>query len=116
MLIWLKGERERISEHARSAITDRANTLYDSFVSGWEHELKRVKYPSDRSPPFAELIDDLVTEPLGLAFGTYRFASTLPPIHADPFDRMLIAHALHEGLTIVTPDRAIRRYDVPVIW
>lgn len=42
--------------------------------------------------------------------------SELPPLHRDPFDRMLICQALHNGLTIATVDSAIRAYPVKVLW
>lgn len=42
--------------------------------------------------------------------------ATLPWHHKDPFDRMLVAQALKEGLTLVTADGAIRLYDVPILW
>lgn len=46
----------------------------------------------------------------------YHVADSLPDIHRDPVDRMLIAHALHAGLPIVTADATIRRYPVRTIW
>ena len=54
--------------------------------------------------------------PLDVRFEIHRFAETLPSIHPDPFDRMLIAQALDLELTVVTADKTIRSYPVPTLW
>ena len=54
--------------------------------------------------------------PLDIPFEIRRFAETLPPIHSDPFDRMLIAQALDLELTLVTADQTIRSYPVATLW
>ena len=64
----------------------------------------------------AYYIDHLSLIPLPIAL-EHAFAITqLPPLHADPFDRLLIAQARYERIPIITGDKAIRAYDVQVIW
>ena len=53
---------------------------------------------------------------LGLDFDMHRHAEELPPIHTDPFDRILIAQALELDLTLITADKIIRRYPVRTFW
>lgn len=55
-------------------------------------------------------------EPLSLAFDVPNLLSALPRIHGDPFDRILVAQALHHDLTIVTSDGKIALYPVPTLW
>jgi PIN domain nuclease of toxin-antitoxin system len=51
-----------------------------------------------------------------LEIETIWFLEKLPPVHRDPFDRILIAHALRHGMTLVTPDPNVAKYPVPVVW
>lgn len=94
--------------------------VYLSIVSAWEISVKYAlgKLPLPASP---EYFVPVQRERHGIArleldeaavFGTMR----LPPIHRDPFDRMLVCQALVHGLTILTPDRAIRDYPVRTAW
>lgn len=53
---------------------------------------------------------------LDLKFGLHRYAEELPAIHHDPFDRMLIAQALDNDLTLVSADKVVRSYPVPTFW
>lgn len=65
---------------------------------------------------FPDLLAGLPTSNLGLDYALYRYAESLPPIHNDPFDRMLIAQALDLDLTLVTEDSDIHQYDVRTLW
>jgi PIN domain nuclease of toxin-antitoxin system len=53
---------------------------------------------------------------LPIQASTLRPLERLPPLHGDPFDRILICQAIEDGLAIVTPDPAIRRYPIETIW
>lgn len=66
-------------------------------------------------PELPELLLDLGIRPLALEWEHARVAADLPQMHRDPFDRMLIAQAMVEHLSIVTRDEVIARYPVPVI-
>ena len=94
----------------------RADLVMVSAVSAWEIAIKRALGKlrfSDRVEDVAESYGFLAL-PVTLRHGD--LLRELPAHHPDPFDRMLIAQALDEGLTILTSDRAFEPYRVPVVW
>lgn len=99
---------------ARSAI-ETGDRVYVSAASIWEIAVKtasgRLVSPAD----FPERILELGIRPLALEWEHARVAGDLPLLHRDPFDRMLVAQAVVEQLTIVTRDASVQRYDVPTI-
>ena len=118
LLWWLDGDT-RLSKMARDLIADEENSIFVSTASAWEITTKvRIrKLPGavDVAADFAACVtaqgfSELV---IGLADGVR--AGSLPGPLRDPFDRMLIAQARLENLTILTVDRAFRDYDVAVL-
>jgi len=113
-------DEQRISPDARGFITDPEEDVFLSAVSAWEIGIKyslgklTLPVPPDRLVPMAR--DRMGVEDLPLREGSALWESRLPPIHRDPFDRILIAQAISLGMTILTPDEAIRQYPVPTIW
>jgi len=90
--------------------------LYFSAVSIWELAIKQA-LEKLRVP--GRLLDTLIAEnflELSISSAHALAAGGLPTHHRDPFDRMLVAQAQSEGLTLVTQDARIRLYDVPVLW
>lgn len=90
--------------------------LYFSVASIWEMAIKcaleKLEVPDN-------LLDTLTLEDfleLPISSTHALAAGALPPHHRDPFDRMLVAQAQSEGLTLVTNDAQIEAYDVPVLW
>jgi len=118
--LWMAGGGAKLSSRAAAAIADPANDVYLSAASVWEmvtkHARGRLPLPS---PPaqFVPLqrerrgIRALAIDEEAVLQGT-----RLPPLHRDPFDRMLIAQAIAHGLAIVTPDPLVTQYPVRVIW
>jgi PIN domain nuclease of toxin-antitoxin system len=116
VLLWFLREPRRLRRRAFAAIADPANEVSYSAVNLWELAISRAKgrlrYTDEemdagiREQRFAELP---VTSRYGAA------AAALPPIHGDPFDRMLVAQAMIEGLTLVTHDWLVRRYPVALM-
>jgi PIN domain nuclease of toxin-antitoxin system len=90
--------------------------LFISAISGWEYEQKRLKRPEEFTIQFAEITAQIVHSPLHFEYELCHYASTLPPIHKDPFDRMLIAQAIHHDLEFVASDKAIHQYPVRIFW
>lgn len=90
--------------------------LFISVVSAWEYGQKRLKRPGELPVPFDELVAEIPHATLGLTYDLRGYAESLPPHHSDPFDRMLIAQALHHDLTLVASDAAIHRYPVRILW
>ena len=113
-------DEERLSDEARKYIRDPDEQVYLSSVSAWEIAIKHslgkldLPLPPDRLVPMAR--ERLGAEELPLAESSALGVSRLPPIHADPFDRALVAQAISMGMTILTPDEAVRQYPVPTIW
>jgi PIN domain nuclease of toxin-antitoxin system len=100
-----------LSAKAKTAIAAGPNSL--SIITYWEVMLKTMKGTLDVGDPRAwwfDALEQLVATPLLLRPQHIAGVYTLPPIHKDPFDRMLIAQAASEGLTLVTMDGEIARY------
>lgn len=103
-----------ISAAARSAI-ETGDRVFVSAASIWEITVKTALGQLVSPTDLSERLLDLGAQPLALEWEHARAVGELPPLHRDPFDRMLIAQAVVEQLTIVTRDATIQRYDVPTI-
>jgi PIN domain nuclease of toxin-antitoxin system len=109
---WLAGDVQ-LSESTRELIAD-ADDVRLSVVSLWEVVIKVGKGSLEMPSGYVDaLLDDF--DSLDLRLDHVLEARLLPPVHRDPFDRMLVAQAMVERLTIVTRDPHIPRYPVPVI-
>lgn len=86
-----------------------------SAVSGWEIAIKASLGRLESSRDVAEAVVESGFEELPLRLSHSTTLRTLPPHHADPFDRMLLAQAISEGLTLVSRDRMLERYDLKVL-
>lgn len=116
ILVWLAAGDARLSIAARDAIVDRQADLFLSSVTSWKFaDLQhRGRIPMiERIEAIADMLDLKLLE---LPAELWRRAEALPDIHGDPVDRMLIAHTIEAGLTLVTADRTMRRYPVPTLW
>ena len=115
-LIWaLEGSR-RLSKAARRAIEKPDNEILVSAVSAWEIAIKKAMGKLQVPDDLVEAIDDagFLRKPLG--FAEAKRLQKLPAHHTDPFDRMLICHAMEESCAIVTKDAQIARYAVETLW
>jgi PIN domain nuclease of toxin-antitoxin system len=112
-LVWWDVADARLSAAARAAITNPASDVYVSAASVWEIAVKqRVgRIPFAGSPIAAIQRNGFISLPISEDHA--EAAAMLPPIHQDPFDRILIAQALLRGLVLVTSDRFISQYAVP---
>lgn len=94
--------------------------MYLSVVSAWEITLKymlnRLLLPEPAAQYIRTRREANGIESLGLTEETIGQLPKLPPLHGDPFDRMLICQAITHGLTILTPDEWIATYPVRVLW
>lgn len=111
LLWWLAGD-PTLSEEANVAIADPGSAVFVSAATAWEIAIKqslgKLDAPSDLEPQ----IELNRFEPLSITIGHAYSAGTLPRHHDDPFDRMLVAQAMIERLTVVTRDARIGRYGV----
>lgn len=113
ILIWATANSGDLPAFARRALEDPRSELYVSVASAWEIAIKvtlgKLAFPVDRLPAVLDETGCIVLD-IGLDHAIH--AANLPKHHADPFDRLLIAQAQIEGLTLVTSDSIIPRYGV----
>lgn len=116
IFLWWDSDRPELGPSARSAIRDPANTIFISAVSIWEIAIKRRlgRLPFEGSPTANIARNGFL--PLAILPEHAERAGDLPLLHADPFDRLLIAQAQSTGMTLVTVDPHIRRYPVAQLW
>ena len=115
ILVWIVLNDKRLSEAQRDALANSDNAIVFGAATAYEltHLQKLGRIPLKE--PIAELQGLIGFENADLPFEIWTEAAALPDIHRDPIDRMLIAHARLEGMTIVTADTKIRRYPVDII-
>jgi PIN domain nuclease of toxin-antitoxin system len=117
VLLWTIAESRRLSPTARALIGEPDNALTFSSVSLWEVAIKaergRDDFRIDVSSLRRSLFDNEYVE-LSMTGAHAVALGSLPPIHRDPFDRMLVAQAIVEGLTLVTSDPAVAKYPGPI--
>ena len=117
VLIWAAGLPDRLSAEARALIADADNELFFSAASLWEIAIKsglgREDFAVDARLLRRGLIDNGYSE-LPVASEHAVAIDGLPPIHKDPFDRLLIAQAMVEGVTLLTADEVVARYPGPI--
>ncbi len=117
LLLWAARQPSRLSRDVRALIEDARNQLHFSVVSIWEVAIKRGLDRSDFTVEPAVLRrglldNDYVELPIS---SNHAIAVTnLPMVHRDPFDRLLIAQATVEGITLLTNDNVIARYPGPI--
>jgi len=111
-LLWWLDDNPTLSAEARDAIADGRNLVFVSAVVIWEVRIKqslgKLQLPSN----FREVLSSQAFDELPLTVDHAHRLAELPPHHRDPFDRMLVAQAIDERLTIVTRDPDIPRYPV----
>jgi PIN domain nuclease of toxin-antitoxin system len=104
-----------LSEEARRAIADRRNSVHVSVASLWEIAIKAGKGKLDLFHDFDRTLDQEPFARLAILTPHARAVRLLPNIHGDPFDRILVAQARVEGLTLVTRDKVMQQYELPLI-
>jgi PIN domain nuclease of toxin-antitoxin system len=119
-LIWMTSEPHKLSAAASIAITDSSNEVWLSIASIWEIQIKVQIGKLACNPPLAEMVQAQSTtnrlQILAVSLDHIYAIDALPFVHRDPFDRMLVAQANHEGLTLVTSDRVFAGYPVATLW
>lgn len=107
---------DRLTDAARQAIADADNEVWVSAASAWEIAIKRAKGHFEDAPEdLGHQIEQHGFRALPISFAHAGVAGALPPLHGDPFDRMLVAQALTEKLRLVTRDVALGAYGVPTL-
>jgi PIN domain nuclease of toxin-antitoxin system len=113
LLLWAAGQPQHLSKAARSLIDDTENELLFSAASLWEVAIKstlgRADFQLDPKLLRRGLLDNGYTE-LSITSAHAVAVTSLPPIHKDPFDRLIVAQAMMEGITLVTSDQVVSEY------
>jgi PIN domain nuclease of toxin-antitoxin system len=111
--LWWDLAKDKLPEELRNAIASDENEVLVSAASVWEIAIKRAAGKLNFAASAAKAITGHGFLPLAITVAHAEWAGSLPPIHRDPFDRLLVAQAHQEGLTLVTLDEQILRYQVP---
>jgi len=118
-LLWARAAPKRLSRRARTAFLSPRNDLFVSAASVWEIVIKHALGRLELSRPLEEVIPEMIAATQASALPVTQAhaiqVAGLPPHHADPFDRMLVAQAMVEGLTVLTADARFTAYDVEVL-
>jgi PIN domain nuclease of toxin-antitoxin system len=115
VLLWWLGADPTLSPKANSAIAEGNNLVLISAAVIWEIRIKQSLGKLEIPSNFRQVLDRQPFEMLSINAEHAHAVGVLPPLHRDPFDRMLIAQAKVERLTIVTRDTILEQYNVPII-
>jgi PIN domain nuclease of toxin-antitoxin system len=115
VFLWWRENSPRLTPAARRAIAE-ADDAFVSAASAWEVAVKMAVGKLTIPGPFEGAVEESGFSKLVVEFRHAATTVALPLHHGDPFDRMLIAQALTEGLALVTHDRAFAPYGVPILW
>lgn len=113
ILLWAAGQPEKLSPTARDLLQDAANQLFFSPASLWEISIKQSLGRDDFTVDVRRLWRLLLTNgyrELPISSDHAVAVHGLPPLHEDPFDRILLAQARVEGLELITADNALAAY------
>lgn len=120
VFLWWITDDKRLSARARGLIAGGANEVFFSAASAWEiaikARLRRVVLPEEPERFIAEQVEANAFQVLPVHIRHALTVYGLPDLHYDPFDRMLVAQAMGEGMTLLSGDPQIARYPVDVMW
>ena len=117
---WWITDSNKLSQKAFSTISDGSNSVYLSAASCWEIAIKerigKITLPDKAEKFFADNLS--INSFISLQVNIPHALNTinLPGIHKDPFDRMLVSQAQLEGMTLLSNDSALARYNIELIW
>jgi PIN domain nuclease of toxin-antitoxin system len=115
-LAWFGAGSRQLSARARVAMAADESDLFVSAVTAYEYGDLHARGRFPDSVGLKTLCDDLAIEILDFPALLWKAAVELPRIHRDPIDRMMIAHAKAERLTLVSSDEAVQKYPVDLLW
>ncbi len=118
--LWLALPQGKLSPTATSMLDDPANLLFLSDTSVWEISLKHAagKLPLPDQPRnwLPRRLAFFQVQPLALTHSAFFRSGELPRVHSDPFDRLLAAHAIEEGMTVLSPDPPLSILGASRVW
>ena len=118
--LWLNDESDRLSQTVKELCSSGEHEFYLSMAAPWEMQIKHQLGKLSLAMPIAELVikntqeNNIQLLPIELAHISYL--DQLPTYHKDPFDRIIIAQAIIEGMAVVTIDHVFADYPVQIVW
>ena len=118
--LWFVSDDNRLSPRARSTINNNHNEIYFSAASAWEMSIKirlgRLTIEEELEPFIVKQLAENNFSTLPITIFHSIYTSKLPYIHKDPFDRMIIAQSKVENMSLISKDKNIKKYKVPIVW
>jgi len=118
--LWWVNEHENLSPKAQALLLEDSNTLYISVISLWEVAIKtslgKLSGFDGGVRAFTAKVNEMPVKVLSVEPHHVEMVESLPYIHRDPFDRLLVATAKTENMTILSADENIHKYDVLAVW
>ncbi len=118
--LWWHIEPERLGQQARECIENGDKTIFFSVVSAWEivikHGLNKLKLPFPPGEYIPKRLASSYMDVLPVHLAHTLYLEKLPDHHKDPFDRLLVAQAMRENLTLISSDLQLRSYDVDAVF
>lgn len=114
VVVYLDQDPGRVSARTRDQI-DKASEVYVSAVTAWELSIKQATGALQMNTQVSSLVGSLGFLEMPITIRHGETVRTLPMIHRDPFDRLLVAQSIVEGLTLVTSDSRLIRYGIPIL-
>ena len=119
VFVWAKCAPDNLSDEARSALIEPANDVFVSLASAWELWIKHAKKPMKElasvldagASGFVHAARESGIELLNITLDHAATAAALPPVHRDPFDRMIAGQAIADRLTLMARDPIFKRYE-----
>jgi PIN domain nuclease of toxin-antitoxin system len=120
VFLWSNGAPERLNRQATAVLSSKSSEVYLSAASSWEIAIKfalgALRLPSPPLQFIPDALRILSIRSLEISHLHSLAAGALPPLHRDPFDRMLIAQANSEEMVLLTADRVFEKYDVETMF
>ena len=118
--LWMVNEHEKLSPTAKALLRNDKNALFISIASLWEMAIKvslgKMSELDGGVGVFLSKMENMPIELFPITTDHIGIIESLPFIHRDPFDRMLVATAMADNMTILTADSNIHKYNVPFVW
>jgi PIN domain nuclease of toxin-antitoxin system len=118
-VLWIAENNPLLSNKAKAAILDESTEKFVSIVSAWEIVIKLGTHKLHLDgglPEFFRMIDNNGFITLSIEREYLQLISQFPDYHKDPFDRLIVATAISENMTIITIDENIHKYNAPCLW
>ena len=114
-LLWWLADSPQLGERCRKIMSDRRNQVFVSAATTWEISIRMALGKLEAPEDMDSAVDDEGFTKLPISLYHGQLAGQLPPLHRDPFDRMLIAQAQAEGLILITADENIAQYKLRLL-